>query len=71
MEQTATLQAGARKWGCKMNVCIKDQDEIHIPEWTVFWRWFTSCDVCPYVLVDVCGNVPASYAQGPVLISSM
>lgn len=28
-------------------------------------------DVCPYVLVDVCGSKHASYAQGPVLISSM
>lgn len=28
-------------------------------------------DIFAYVLVDVCGSVRSSYAQGPVLIPSM
>lgn len=49
------FQAGARKWGCRLNVCMKDQGQIHLL-WGVCFEdglGAVDVDICAYVLVDV------------------
>lgn len=53
------FQAGARKWECKLNLCMKDKSTL-LSE-VCFEDGLGAVDVCACVLVDVCGSVHASY----------